>query len=46
MSERISLADCVQTRTQLPQPMQRSAMTLACPSSTLIAWAGQLRTQL
>ena len=35
-----------QTRTQEPQAMHRSSTTFACPSSTLMVFAGHLRTQV
>jgi hypothetical protein len=41
----ICLAFWAQTRTQLPQRMQRSSKTWACPSLTMIALAGQFLTQ-
>jgi len=40
------LAFWLQTCTQLPQPMQRSRMTSACPFEMRMALAGQSRTQV
>ena len=45
VSSRTCLAFWLQTRRQLPQPMQRGWMTRACPSTTWIALAGHSRTQ-
>jgi hypothetical protein len=42
----IRFAFCVQTFTQLPQAMHCSAITVACPAMTLIAFAGQSRTHV
>ena len=45
VSSRTCLAFWLQTRRQLPQPMQRGWMTLAWPSTTWMALAGHSRTQ-
>ncbi len=41
-----SLAPWLQTRTQLPQPMQRSGITSACRCLMRMALAGHRRTQV
>jgi len=38
------LAFCVQTFTQFPHATHCSAMTVACPAMTLMAFAGHSRT--
>ncbi len=43
---RTCFAFCLQTTTQLPQPMQRSAITAAWPSAMRIALAGHSRTHV
>ena len=43
---RYALAFWEQTSVQLPQAMQRSSTTNACPSSMRMASAGQSRTQV
>jgi hypothetical protein len=42
----ICLACWLQMLTQLPQPMQRSAITSACPAEMRMALAGHSRTQV